>query len=413
MIAAYRHQVKIARILVATAIMWFGLQPMSAQTWVQSSAPATNWQSVAFSADGKKLIAVVSTHLAGFTTNGSFVPGPIYISTNSGTTWTQTSAPEDVWFFAASSADGTKLAAVAGFNGIYISTNSGDTWFLTVLPIHQFSWSSVAFSADGTKLVAVANNGYGEGIYTSTNSGENWTQSTAPANNWSCVASSADGYTLAAASSEGIFISTNSGNTWMQTDAPMEPWNFIISSADGTKLAASCIHGPGVYISTNSGADWTITLPLTGPAGIVSSADGTKLVAAYGGIPFFGTSNQVYRSTDSGLTWDSIGAPPGTNSLLLASSSADGNELVAICSSNIYLWQSTPSPRLNIKQTNSNLALSWIVPSTNLVLQQNLDLSTLIWIDVTNAPVLNFTTLQEEVMLPATNGSAFYRLATQ
>jgi hypothetical protein len=64
----------------------------------------------------------------------------------------------------ASSADGTKLVAVANLfpdgGYIYTSADSGATWTQTGT---QQDWSSVASSADGTKLVAVANAGY---IYT-------------------------------------------------------------------------------------------------------------------------------------------------------------------------------------------------------------------------------------------------------
>ena len=62
--------------------------------------------------------------------------------------------------------------------------------------------------------------------------------------------------------------------------------------------------------------------------------------------------------------------------------------------------------------SNNNLVLSWIVPTTNFVLQQNLDLTTTNWTNVTNAPVLNLTNLQDEVVLSPTNDSGFYRLKT-
>jgi hypothetical protein len=58
------------------------------------------------------------------------------------------------------------------------------------------------------------------------------------------------------------------------------------------------------------------------------------------------------------------------------------------------------------------MALAWIIPSTNFVLQQNLDLTTTNWMDVTNTPVLNLTSLQNEIALSPTNSSGFYRLRT-
>jgi hypothetical protein len=56
------------------------------------------------------------------------------------------------------------------------------------------------------------------------------------------------------------------------------------------------------------------------------------------------------------------------------------------------------------------MALSWVLPSTNYVLQQGSDLRG--WVNVTNTPVLNLGKLQNEVMIPVTSGSGFFRLVT-
>ena len=79
----------------------------------------------------------------------------------------------------------------------------------------------------------------------------------------------------------------------------------------------------------------------------------------------------------------------------------------------IWISQTTPAPQVNLMPTNGNLALSWIIPSTNFVLQQNLDLTTSNWVNVTSPPSLNLTNLEEEITLPMTNASGFFRLATE
>jgi hypothetical protein len=58
----------------------------------------------------------------------------------------------------------------------------------------------------------------------------------------------------------------------------------------------------------------------------------------------------------------------------------------------------------------TNLAVSWLVPSTNFVLQQSSDLIS--WAGVKDTPTLNLTNLLEQVILSPTNGNSFYRLAT-
>jgi hypothetical protein len=58
--------------------------------------------------------------------------GGIYTSSDSGDTWTLTSARMDgYWSSITSSADGTKLAVVDDVDGIYTSRDSGGTWTLT------------------------------------------------------------------------------------------------------------------------------------------------------------------------------------------------------------------------------------------------------------------------------------------
>jgi hypothetical protein len=88
--------------------------------------------------------------------------GGIHTSGNSGTTWTQTSAPTTyAWSCIGSSSDGTELVAAVAGGGIYISGDSGVTWAPTGVP--TANWASVASSTDGIKLVAAVAGG---GIYT-------------------------------------------------------------------------------------------------------------------------------------------------------------------------------------------------------------------------------------------------------
>jgi hypothetical protein len=308
-----------------------------------------------------------------------------------------------------------------------MSTNSGSTWFLTTLPTHFQYWSSVAFSADGRKVVAAASSAVNAPeIYTSTNSGVDWTPTSAPSsisNYWPLVVSSADGCKLAAISqvedssenfTASIYVSTNSGATWTQGNAPNEQWNSIAISADGTKLIAGVSYDFLYFSSTNCGADWTSN-NFEGLTGVMLSADHTKLVGVKVGFIQVGfkflATNEVVRSTDSGLTWNSIAIPPGTNGFGIAASSADGNKIFAIANGNIYVWQATPSPQLNLMAANTNLTLSWMIPSTNFVVQQSSDLS--LWADLTNVPILNLSNLQNQITLPQLDKNRFYRLKTE
>jgi hypothetical protein len=85
--------------------------------------------------------------------------------------------------------------------------------------------------------------------------------------------------------------------------------------------------------------------------------------------------------------------------------------MAVIFNGRIYTSKSTPAPLLNVELLGTELVLSWIIPSTDFVQQQNSDLSTTNWLRVTNAPDLNLTNLQNEVRLPLSADRIFFRLA--
>lgn len=386
-----------------------GCNAVIAQMWTPATnAPSANWSSIASSADGSKLVAVNDNSYD----NGDYgvFVGTIYTSTDSGVSWTQaTNAPLACWLAVASSADGKNVAALAADDAIYISTDSGTTWTPTNTPSSLLN--CIALSADGKKLVAGEWNDYPPNpslIFTTTNSGVTWASKNSPDEYWTSIASSADGTRLVAvgtnpSSTSPIFTSVDSGLVWRTTSAPQTNWYAVASSADGVKLIAA-VSGGQVYTSMDSGTNWTPTiLPSAIWDAVASSADGTTLIAAqnYGGA--------IYTSIDSGETWVQANVP--SESWVSVASSADGSKLIAVSFQGlIYVSQATPRPRLELAPSSSNLAVSWIIPSMNFVLQQSSNLIS--WAEVTNPSILNLTNLQYKVSLSPSNRAEFFRLST-
>jgi len=391
----------------------------SAQKWTKTSAPTNYWTCIACSANGSNVIAGASGGHR----------GPLYLSTNSGTTWKITIATNEYWTSVASSADGTHLFASASYDssngpaGLYLSTNSGAKWTTNNLP--DLYWGSVASSSDGRTLVAAAPGGVGGmgpgGIFSTTNGGVSWTTNIiSNLVGVSGVAMSADGTKMFAVGAELFLRSTNSGITWTQdTNAPViyeisSPSQYIASSADGNKLVLAVTVSFGtpawMYTSTNSGDTWNRMLTLSNEwQYVASSANGNILVAApYG-------SGLIFVSTNSGMTWTTNNFQTNQEWGAVAAS-ADGGKLFAAAgyysgANPIYFSQSVRSPWANIMPTNGHVMISWFVPSTNFILLQSSNL--LKWTTVTNKPVFNTNSVQDDVTLVLTNKPRFYRLKLQ
>lgn len=128
-------------------------------TWQQHNFTGSQ-PYVASTADGKLEVADVD----------------FYLSTNWGITWSTNSYPA---FYGpiATSADGSVLVSVKPQWGLWTSTNFGVAWTSNSVPARD--WTSCGSSADGTKLVAIAQLGDIENGLVLTNGGI-WTLQTTP-----------------------------------------------------------------------------------------------------------------------------------------------------------------------------------------------------------------------------------------
>jgi hypothetical protein len=72
---------------------------------------------------------------------------------------------------------------------------------------------------------------------------------------------------------------------------------------------------------------------------------------------------------------------------------------------------SQPAPMLTITHSGNAVVVSWSSSFTGFILQQNNDLSTTNWIDVTNA--VSVVGEQSQVIMPPTSSNNFYRLKSK
>ncbi|HEX6997437.1 MAG TPA: YCF48-related protein [Gammaproteobacteria bacterium] len=294
------------------------------RVWTEQPSPP--WPAVpilmAWSSDGSRILLMAS--------------GDLYLSENSGATWT-TSSPSTAadWSDLASSDDGNRLVAAPVGDSLFVSSDGGVNW-TPVSSLGAKPWQSVATSADGSRLVAVA---YDEYVYTSSDFGATWTakldDQTRP---WLAAAMSADGtHIVVGGEDTPLFASTDGGVTWVETGPTAEWWD-IASSADGSRLVAVSRNG-GLHTSTDGGLTWTagLTDDIEWTTAAMSR-DGRTLVAA-------GFSSAIMISTDYGASWRPGDSVVGTWSDIVCTS--DCSKIAAVRAGGYV----TTSPRTKVFTT--------------------------------------------------------------
>ena len=283
---------------------YFNPQPQ--QTWIQQGPPRF-WSNITSSSDGSFLAATADVN-------------SIYISTDSGINWNQTSSGTNDWTGIACSSTGQYIVATTLDEKLYVSANNGSSWSNAA---DERFWSGCTVDSTGKYMAAISNSrpytttaNLGDYVYTSDNFGVTWTaQLNSGLRNWTSITSDSSGQYLAATSQDDysnpsaifdyIYTSDDYGYTWTQrTASGSRIWSCIASSSDGSKLVASAMFD-GVYISTDYGATWSKTNTNDNQSDdewsyVTSSSDGTIFLASTGNSVEKGF---IYYSTDSGNTW--------------------------------------------------------------------------------------------------------------
>jgi hypothetical protein len=78
--------------------------------------------------------------------------------------------------------------------------------------------------------------------------------------------------------------------------------------------------------------------------------------------------------------------------------------------SGIYTLQTTPDTLLNIIAAAGKAVISWTIPSIGLQLEESSEVTGTNWTSVGIPPSLNLANLRNQVTVPITGHSAFYRL---
>jgi photosystem II stability/assembly factor-like uncharacterized protein len=232
----------------------------------------------------------------------------VFWSGDGGATWTDRGLVGAVRAFALDSRRPGTVYALPPFRGLFKSTDDGVTWVRIWAGAGLLNGNTIlqtALALDSRAGVLYV--GTSAGLYRSNDGGITWKPSggglLGPVE---ALALDSSGTLYAATRANLVFKSTDRGATWSRASNGLARASVLALAVDPERswnlLAGTTL---GLYRSTNSGRSWQ---PAGGPAqrvGAVVFQKGRQAYAGYDAAPW------ILRSNDGGATWQSAGAWSG------------------------------------------------------------------------------------------------------
>ncbi len=285
------------------------------------------------------------------------------LSTDTGVSWITKSLPDvdyDIEFY--NSLNGL----LSGSDAAWITRDGGTSWQSFAPPT-----ASGCFLNDSNG-VALAGK-YGNSIGITTDGGSSWRNIPVEGSKFYVRYKAGTVYELGGDfPSSLISTSTDFGQTWNQNFSKfdMECYSFAIDSCDQNRIYV--IHEDQVnetdpyskiYLTTNGGRTWQTMVSRPTPFFSGSIAEGTSVIYCQS------SSNGVFRSTDRGMTWTSIGGPSITFDTRLIAAINDNIVLALDDDGNV--WRTDNSGGDSVTTTQFSSANVLILPSQPATLDQS------------------------------------------
>jgi hypothetical protein len=364
--------------------------PPPTLSWSKAFGGSGNDDAMAVAVD-----AAGNAYVAGFTTSPDFpvqnglqmqMGGtPLRASTNGGKSWTAPSIPPGVSSIAnsiPSSGVGSTVLYAFTSMGVYMSADSGKTW--TALPSPPLGpVGSVLVDPTNPSLLYVATQ---SGIWKAIveGAGASWSPllSLSQANSAPAVLFPDPALPSTMFASLGLspYRSTDNGATW--TELTNMPYQTVSMAADAVNPATvySAVWTIGVYRSLDGGDTWTQTSAQ--PVTYSPSAIAASLTALY-----LATSNGVMRSADGGISWSQTTV---TASADLVAIDPNNPKTIYADADQVYVSTddgSTWTPLLTvplhsvatIAPTNAGLFIGSVLPQNIFITKWNASGSQMLW----------------------------------
>ncbi len=289
-----------------------------------SSDNGTSWAQLNFLSpmhSVNTLCAIMNNIFAGTDTG-------VYLSTNNGAEWTHVGELKyGVSILASSgnnlyasypgswvSEDSTSFMSITS---IYHSTNNGTDWNDITNNLVQPRFNQIYLSGDNIFVAT------GDGLFLSSNNETEWTQVGLPTITINSMVSNGNNL-FASSNNMGIYLSNDNGTNWKKVYNGWNHGDILIAASENIVFACSSNRSYGLLISTDNGIEWNST-SWNNTKWITSLAvSGNNVYAGtYYSYPY--VDGNIYRSTNNGIDWTSLGLKDNT----IASIVVSGNNIIA------------------------------------------------------------------------------------
>ncbi len=258
--------------------------------------------------------------------------GVVARTTDGGLSWTSSASSTPGQLVAVALAD-SFVGAVGGSNILFNTTDGGITWSTSTFPVPS-GFSGIAFNKKGVGIAVASNS-----IRRTTDGGKSWTSITPPGPGFLLLvrASFLDSNRVVAVGvGTGVIGSTDAGQSWNRIRPGFGAALVDLCTTSAVRVIAAGAKSSQGFIlrSSDAGVTWdSVVVNQTSQLLAISyySADSGYALA----------SNRVLLETvDGGLTWDSIATVPRPASRIWFGARRSG--LVAAYNGKVYLLRSTP-----------------------------------------------------------------------
>lgn len=229
--------------------------------------------------------------------------GAILKTTSGGNTWTPQYAGTVSDIHALQFSDSLH-GWVGAESDLFKTTNSGQSWTI-IYRFPGYNITALAMRDNDTGVVAVSNGFTGSLLYKTIDGGTNWTQLPASiSTDILDLAYTPNGIILAAGTVGTLLIGTSGGTNWASASAGTSDDFTDISAASNTTFYACTMNG--IYKSTNSGSSFSsIGNPGSGSGLMVTSVDFANVNSGVAGMD----QGYLYYTSDGGVSWTAYSSP--------------------------------------------------------------------------------------------------------